>query len=449
MASQNEVNHFEYFNYVSEQQTELPKFCVPFPPKITPEECIVLKDNKIPSKSPNCFIIYRRAFQKEIRENKCYFKLDYVSKLASETWKQEPHEVKTAYKEIAKQANYLLVNLRAKAAREKNNFEEKMEDNSEEMELNAYNERQIDDSFADEQSHNNEFDVELLDDTDNQRQPLLFDSNSNDDDQFDQEKLLREIKIPFPPTITPKEIIVKKGGKLPSKPPNSFIIYRRAFQKQCRECGYLLKLNVVSAMAAESWKEEPLEVKNAYKDLALQVNYVLVEMRAKEIQTRNHVQELKDLLKQNIDDSFDDIPELNTQFSIENHSSSNEENNCNLSLESNAQNMYNNQENSLINDNSNNDLNNDLNLYPNSNQNENVEMNLNAINNNYDHFEYFPLSLSHEVHLNEEGMLFDDYIAFNYFSYQENMGHFNETFISHLDDVATIQSQRNYLPSIF
>ncbi|CAG8554769.1 14571_t:CDS:2 [Ambispora leptoticha] len=77
-----------------------------------------------------------------------------------------------------------------------------------------------------------------------------------------------QIKVPFPPNITPEETILIKDGKIPSKPPNSFIIYRRAFQKECRESGHLLKLNVVSSMAAESWKDEPLEVKNFYKELA-------------------------------------------------------------------------------------------------------------------------------------------------------------------------------------
>ncbi|CAG8531379.1 3249_t:CDS:2 [Ambispora gerdemannii] len=240
--------------------------------------------------------------------------------------------------------------------------------------------------------------------------------------QFDQETFLREIKVPFPPTLTPKEIIVVKDGKIPSKPPNSFIIYRRAFQKQCRESGYLLKLNIVSAMAAESWKDEPLEVKNAYKDLALQVNFVLVEMRARELQTKSHVRELKDLLKQNIDDdSFDEISDLKTQIFSDNEkdSSCNEEINSDVSLESITNDVYDNQEN----------------MY---NAQENSPINY-----------IVPLSLSPEFYLNEEGMLFDDYIVFNYFSYQGNIDQLNETFISHTDDVEAIQSQRHYVPSIF
>ncbi|CAG8464801.1 13489_t:CDS:1 [Ambispora gerdemannii] len=95
-----------------------------------------------------------------------------------------------------------------------------------------------------------------------------------------------EIKVQFPPKFAPFEAIVIKDGKFPSKRPNSFIIYRRAFQKQCREDGYFYKLSVVSMMAAAAWKREPDYVKKVYRDIAEKASYELDEMRAKELQKR-------------------------------------------------------------------------------------------------------------------------------------------------------------------
>ncbi|CAG8464722.1 13485_t:CDS:2 [Ambispora gerdemannii] len=122
------------------------------------------------------------------------------------------------------------------------------------------------------------------------------------------------IELPFPPTITPEEIINIKDGKIPSKPPNSFIIYRRAFQKQIKESGVLLKLNVVSALASEQWKKEPIEVKKAYKQLALQVNYALVEMRAREVRAKKYALELENLSNQKAHESINDMEFRGQQF---------------------------------------------------------------------------------------------------------------------------------------
>ncbi|CAG8606592.1 6899_t:CDS:1 [Ambispora leptoticha] len=118
--------------------------------------------------------------------------------------------------------------------------------------------------------------------------------------------VLPRIELPFPPTITPEEIINIKDGKIPSKPPNSFLIYRRAFQKQINENGILLKLSIVSTLASEQWKKEPIEVKKAYKQLALQVSYALVEMRAMEVKAKKYAQELEHLSDQNAQKSINE-----------------------------------------------------------------------------------------------------------------------------------------------
>src|SRR6266487_629525 len=94
------------------------------------------------------------------------------------------------------------------------------------------------------------------------------------------------IKVPFPPEMSPEECInIGKDGRIPTKPPNCFILYRRAFQKALRASGHVFKINIVSVMASESWQRESPEVKKHYKDIAQQVHGLLAAMRAQEIAT--------------------------------------------------------------------------------------------------------------------------------------------------------------------
>ncbi|CAG8464700.1 13484_t:CDS:1 [Ambispora gerdemannii] len=115
--------------------------------------------------------------------------------------------------------------------------------------------------------------------------------------EFDEDNILDKIKVPFPPNITPEEVIILKNGKIPSKSPNCFIIYRRAFQKELRASGHLFKLNRVSVIASRAWEKEPTEVKKAYKEVARQVNYILVEMRASALREKNQL-EKENLIRQ-------------------------------------------------------------------------------------------------------------------------------------------------------
>ncbi|CAG8746067.1 8790_t:CDS:2, partial [Racocetra fulgida] len=64
------------------------------------------------------------------------------------------------------------------------------------------------------------------------------------------------IKIPFPPTIDPRDLITKKDDTL-SRAPNAFIIYRKAFVEASRA-------NVCS----RSWESEPENVRKEYKRIA-------------------------------------------------------------------------------------------------------------------------------------------------------------------------------------
>ncbi|CAG8606572.1 6898_t:CDS:1 [Ambispora leptoticha] len=116
--------------------------------------------------------------------------------------------------------------------------------------------------------------------------------------EFDEEIILNKIKVPFPPNITPKEVITLKHGKIPTKSPNCFIIYRRAFQKELRASGHLLKLNKVSVIASRAWEKESAEVKKGYKEIARQVNYILVEMRASALREKKRLEKENSIRQQ-------------------------------------------------------------------------------------------------------------------------------------------------------
>src|SRR6266511_2972289 len=64
------------------------------------------------------------------------------------------------------------------------------------------------------------------------------------------------IKLPFPPQIDPSDLIPVKPSSQeargpnfkPSRAPNAFIIYRKAFVKAAREEGQCLPMTVISSM---------------------------------------------------------------------------------------------------------------------------------------------------------------------------------------------------------
>ncbi|CAH1761646.1 15802_t:CDS:2 [Entrophospora sp. SA101] len=84
------------------------------------------------------------------------------------------------------------------------------------------------------------------------------------------------IKLPFPPKIDPLDLIPVKPSSpqatqsnfKPTRSPNAFIIYRKAFVKAAREEGQCLPMTVISSMASSSWEQEPDEVKAEYKRIA-------------------------------------------------------------------------------------------------------------------------------------------------------------------------------------
>ncbi|CAG8601035.1 9863_t:CDS:1 [Cetraspora pellucida] len=77
---------------------------LPFPPKINPQDLVILHaDGRIP-KPPNAFIIYRKLFVETARASGYNLPMNIISSMASRSWEQESDEVKTEYKRIAKKA---------------------------------------------------------------------------------------------------------------------------------------------------------------------------------------------------------------------------------------------------------------------------------------------------------------------------------------------------------
>ncbi|CAG8721454.1 37291_t:CDS:1 [Gigaspora margarita] len=76
------------------------------------------------------------------------------------------------------------------------------------------------------------------------------------------------IKLPFPPEINSRDLVIlHPDGRIP-KPPNAFIIYRKLFVETTRTSGYNLPMNIISSMVSQSWEQESNEVKNEYKRIA-------------------------------------------------------------------------------------------------------------------------------------------------------------------------------------
>ncbi|CAI2175323.1 2828_t:CDS:1 [Funneliformis geosporum] len=96
--------------------------------------------------------------------------------------------------------------------------------------------------------------------------PLVQDFSTNLEQEIE---VARQVKPPFPPQITPKELIVqKKNGDMPSRSPNAFMIYRKLFVDELHNKGLYLPMTTASSMASTSWKNEPEFIKQEYRRIA-------------------------------------------------------------------------------------------------------------------------------------------------------------------------------------
>ncbi|GBB87372.1 hypothetical protein RclHR1_13820002 [Rhizophagus clarus] len=80
------------------------KITLPFPPIIRASDIVDRrKPSKFKSKSPNAFLIYRKAFLDQLNRQNHNLRMTDVSKLVSNYWKSEPENVKDAYRKIAQE----------------------------------------------------------------------------------------------------------------------------------------------------------------------------------------------------------------------------------------------------------------------------------------------------------------------------------------------------------
>ncbi|CAG8503473.1 5025_t:CDS:1 [Cetraspora pellucida] len=96
--------------------------------------------------------------------------------------------------------------------------------------------------------------------------------------------------LPFPPQINPEDLMNCKTRKLPSKPPNAFFIYRKVYTKELIKRNLRFKMTDVSPWVSISWKREPEEVKNKYKEIAKDVRKLYKKSKLSSNQSENNVQ---------------------------------------------------------------------------------------------------------------------------------------------------------------
>ncbi|CAB4394518.1 unnamed protein product [Rhizophagus irregularis] len=82
-----------------------PQINIPFPPTITIAELLTPKKNCIKSKAPNCFMIYRQNYVRELQNQKLSYAMTDISGFISDSWKNESPSVVEFYKNLAQEAN--------------------------------------------------------------------------------------------------------------------------------------------------------------------------------------------------------------------------------------------------------------------------------------------------------------------------------------------------------
>ncbi|RGB35548.1 hypothetical protein C1646_667652 [Rhizophagus diaphanus] len=82
-----------------------PQINIPFPPTITINELLTPRKNCIKSKAPNCFMIYRQNYVRELQNQKLSYAMTDISGIISDRWKNETPKVVEYYKNLAQEAN--------------------------------------------------------------------------------------------------------------------------------------------------------------------------------------------------------------------------------------------------------------------------------------------------------------------------------------------------------
>jgi hypothetical protein len=78
--------------------TAAPEISIPYPHTLDPKEFLPKSNSRKPC---NGFMIYRKVYQKQLKENSYRFKMTTISRWASDSWLKENKKLKDAYREFA------------------------------------------------------------------------------------------------------------------------------------------------------------------------------------------------------------------------------------------------------------------------------------------------------------------------------------------------------------
>ncbi|CAG8735059.1 uncharacterized protein OCT59_009794 [Rhizophagus irregularis] len=95
---------------------KIPLFKVPFPPELTVEEILNSRsEDKLKSRAPNRYLIYRLAFLKELRKRTDdNVSMTKISSHISSMWFNETTAIRDAYKNLSEQVENRLTEIRQK-----------------------------------------------------------------------------------------------------------------------------------------------------------------------------------------------------------------------------------------------------------------------------------------------------------------------------------------------
>ncbi|CAG8670198.1 17642_t:CDS:2 [Cetraspora pellucida] len=97
------------------------------------------------------------------------------------------------------------------------------------------------------------------------------------------------IKLPFPPTILPEDLVndLLKSKSQSPKMLNEFFIYRKVFVQELRKQKLRPKMTRASKLASISWHQESSNVKNEYRRLAREVEKLYQNARNERLRSQN------------------------------------------------------------------------------------------------------------------------------------------------------------------
>ncbi|CAG8469511.1 208_t:CDS:1 [Ambispora gerdemannii] len=99
--------------------------------------------------------------------------------------------------------------------------------------------------------------------------------NNNNNPTKDGRLSLEAIDVPFPLTGQLATIIASyKERTISGKPPNGFILYRKALVRELNAHGYYLPAKDISPLASEKWKNKPEIVKEEYRQISSNIGKI-------------------------------------------------------------------------------------------------------------------------------------------------------------------------------